>query len=222
MHRHRVPRGPHVIFTILLSRVVFTVVGGSIEFPSPHNLDLFAQCDSPAILNQSSLQYQPVRPAPLPLSSLPLSSTSAHPTPPTPMPRTSSPRSMSPRARSRGRQPLSDSEAEQESMYLLSVIERDAPRPVVGDFSNLVPPSARDGLSPPLLHEGTPPISSRPRRAVNISLPPLCRASYNPDYFGSNDDDAISTSLSWPQSLHCSNAGLTAVPQPLPSSLIYM
>jgi hypothetical protein len=37
-----------------------------------------------------------------------------------------------------------------------------------------------------------------------------------------DDDDVVSRTLSWPQSLHCSGAGLTAVPQPLPSSLEYM
>ena len=53
------------------------------------------------------------------------------------------------------------------------------------------------------------------------TLPPGCRYSFVASSQG-DDDDAVSMNLTWPQSLHCSNAGLTAVPQPLPSSLEYM
>jgi len=53
------------------------------------------------------------------------------------------------------------------------------------------------------------------------TLPPGCRYSFVASS-QADDDDAVSESLTWPQSLHCSHAGLTAVPQPLPSSLEYM
>jgi hypothetical protein len=61
---------------------------------------------------------------------------------------------------------------------------------------------------------------------VPPTLPPGCRysfvASSQATADDDDDDDAVSMNLTWPQSLHCSNAGLTAVPQPLPSSLEYM
>jgi hypothetical protein len=53
------------------------------------------------------------------------------------------------------------------------------------------------------------------------TLPPGCRYSFKASSQG-DDDDAVSINLTWPQSLHCSNVGLTAVPRPLPSSLEYM
>jgi hypothetical protein len=53
------------------------------------------------------------------------------------------------------------------------------------------------------------------------TVPPGCRFSFVA-FPQTDDDDAVSKNMTWPQSLHCSNAGLTAVPQPLPSSLEYM
>ncbi len=66
------------------------------------------------------------------------------------------------------------------------------------------------------------PQKERVRKAEEYAdappLPPGCSYSF----VANEDDDAVSKSLTWPQSLHCSNAGLTAVPRPLPSSLEYM
>ncbi len=53
------------------------------------------------------------------------------------------------------------------------------------------------------------------------ALPTGCRYSYIAAT-GADDDDAISMNLTWPQSLHCSSAGLTAMPQPLSPSLVYV
>jgi hypothetical protein len=63
-----------------------------------------------------------------------------------------------------------------------------------------------------------------PRNVPALSQPPApqgCKFnfSFNPK---NDDDDTTSRDLTWPLSLHCSSAGLTAVPSPLPSSLLYM
>ncbi len=93
------------------------------------------------------------------------------------------------------------------------------------------PPSSQEA---PILHEASHahPIASRARRApgptpttIPLPSPPLplgCSWGSNTTAAGSDDDDDVSVTLSWPESLHCSNAGLTAVPVPLPTSLRYM
>eukprot|EP00047_Mylnosiga_fluctuans_P000470 m.193244 g.193244 ORF g.193244 m.193244 type:complete len:1071 (+) comp10069_c6_seq2:105-3317(+) len=61
---------------------------------------------------------------------------------------------------------------------------------------------------------------SRRRRVLGPSLPPSC--SYTSEFPLGDDDDAVSMLTNWSVSVHCSGAGLTAVPTPLPADVQYL
>ena len=63
------------------------------------------------------------------------------------------------------------------------------------------------------------------RRAVQPGIPPQCTAAWQadrPDGMAADDDDTTSEILVWGLSIHCSHAGLKAVPQHLPAEAEYL
>ena len=65
-----------------------------------------------------------------------------------------------------------------------------------------------------------------PSRRATQTVPPGCTATWQAAPLGGSppgdDDDATSRTLSWGLAVHCSHAGLTAIPMPLPPDAQYL
>ena len=71
-------------------------------------------------------------------------------------------------------------------------------------------------------HTSSPP---PPSRRATQTVPPGCTASWQAaplDGAPGDDDDATSETLAWGLAVHCSHAGLTAIPMPLPPDAQYL
>jgi hypothetical protein len=188
---------PHV-----MCRAVFTVVGGVIEFPTPHRLDLFANCPAsetpPRVAKANSTTFTtPVTTSPPTImhastppgpGAVPVTPVSQHDRGmPGPLQRTSPTHVRTvPGGDARG-------------AYTAAIYSRND-----GEWTDMEQ-AAKSSFT------AAGPQKERVRKAEEYAdapptLPPGC-------FY---DDGTVS------KSMYCSNAGLTAVPQPLPSSLEYM
>ena len=78
------------------------------------------------------------------------------------------------------------------------------------------PVYASESTTPPYISTSTP---------LPAALPPGCTAAWNRSIgvlVLDDDDDSTSQMLSWGRAVHCSHAGIAAIPQPLPSGAQYL
>ncbi len=155
------------------------MVGGTIEFPQRHSIDIFSQCVSSKVPLGNAHENTPLGIVQIP--------------------------TQNSRTREFEGKPLPSAVC-----LMFSASRR---RPPTGRLPLLRGKhNGRRGAGPLAMGLGS----------TNPALPLGCRSSYNISASNADDDDAVSAKLAWPLSLHCSGAGLTAVPHPLPPSLEYM